>query len=191
MCSLPHSGITQNLIKSWWHHTTTWTDVSDLVGNWERWERKWGWWHRWNYRPRPGWRPLPAAAAAGSDCTLGEGCGRSALLEPKDKTQGQKTRKRHIKPGLCKQKSRQLQQPTIAWTVLERKYFFLHYKSVGMHCVIIINDTEISSLTSFKTKIIFTSRVEVRIFITTLEHKYRADIKHPFVAWTALLSLPF
>lgn len=84
-------------------------DESDLVGNWERWERKWGWWHRSSYRPQLGWRPLPAAAAAGSDCTLGEGCGRSALWEQKDKTQGQKTWKRSIRPGSWKQRSMQLQ----------------------------------------------------------------------------------
>lgn len=117
-----HWNLGQNLIKrSWWHHTTTWTDVSDLVGNWERWERKWGWWHHSSYRPQPGWRPLPAAAAAGSDCTLGEGCGRSALWEPKDKTQSQKIH-RGASSLDSQQRSMQLQQLTIAWTVHEREY---------------------------------------------------------------------
>lgn len=83
--------------RSWRHHTTAWTNVSDLVGNLERWGRKWGWWRRSSYKPQPGWRPLPAAAAAGSDCTPGEGCGRSALWEPKDKTQ--KVKKKTKKHG--------------------------------------------------------------------------------------------
>jgi len=54
-------------------------NFSYLVASWERWGRNWGWGSHWSYRPRSGWRPLPAAAASGSGCTPDGGSGRSAL----------------------------------------------------------------------------------------------------------------